>query len=241
MKKKRILIPLVLLVLLVLAFLLYTGIYYRADGEALAALASDESVRVEQTDYGWFFDGPSADTALIFYPGGKVEETAYARFLHRLASEGVDVFLLRAPFRLAFFVQNEAGELMSRYGYERWYLGGHSLGGAVAALYASGHGEGLDGLILCAAYPTRPLDAHGDPASRLGGRGRQQGQGRGRPLICAAGLRRGDHRGRQSRAVRRLRPAARRRDGPDRRGGAAGGSRARHHGDAVSRKMKTEL
>ena len=160
MKKKRILIPLILLVLLVLAFLLYTGIYYRADGEALAALASDESVRVEQTDYGWFFDGPSADTALIFYPGGKVEETAYARFLHRLASEGVDVFLLRAPFRLAFFVQNEAGELMSRYGYERWYLGGHSLGGAVAALYASGHGEGLDGLILCAAYPTRPLDAH---------------------------------------------------------------------------------
>ena len=160
MKKKRILIPLVLLVLLVLAFLLYTGIFYRADGEALAALASDESVRVEQTDYGWFFDGPSADTALIFYPGGKVEETAYARFLHRLASEGVDVFLLGAPFRLAFFVQNEAGELMSRYGYERWYLGGHSLGGAVAALYASGHGEGLDGLILCAAYPTRPLDAH---------------------------------------------------------------------------------
>ena len=158
MKKKRWIVPLGLILLLAVAFGVYVSSYYRADETALAALDSDEAVQVSRQDYGWFFDGPSADTALIFYPGAKVEETAYAPFLHALAAEGMDVMLVKMPFRLAVFGVDRADAILAACDYEHWYLGGHSLGGAMAAEYAARHGEALTGLVLCAAYPTAPLD-----------------------------------------------------------------------------------
>ena len=99
-RKRRIILPAVLvLVLLAGAFFLYTADYYRAEAPAIEALASGGSVTVTETDYGWFFDGPADADALIFYPGGKVEETAYAPLLHRLAAGGLDVCLVKMPFR----------------------------------------------------------------------------------------------------------------------------------------------
>ena len=115
-------------------------------------------MQVSETDYGWYFDGPASDRALVFYPGGKVEETAYAPFLRLLAEEGLDVCLVRMPARLAFLGMDRAADVMVGYDYAHWYVGGHSLGGAAAAIFASRHGDDLDGVILCAAYPTKPLD-----------------------------------------------------------------------------------
>ena len=158
MKKKRLwIIPFAFLVLLAVLFLGYTSQYYRADGTAEQALASDDSVTVEQTDYGWFFDGPSETDALVFYPGAKVEETAYAPLLHRLAGEGMDVCLVRMPFRLAVFGQDRAADVLDRYSYDRWYIGGHSLGGAMASGYASKQSDALDGVILLASYTVKEL------------------------------------------------------------------------------------
>ena len=159
MKRKLWIIPLAIIVLLAGAFFLYTGVYYHAEPSAAAALVSDEAVTVTKTGYGWFFDGPSEDDALIFYPGGKVEETAYAPLLRLLADRGVDVFLVRMPFRLAVFGMNKADGILAAYDYDRWFIGGHSLGGAMAAVYAAGH-EDLSGVILLAAYPTKQLDAN---------------------------------------------------------------------------------
>lgn len=140
-------------------FLVYTGQYYRADETAIASLKSDEAVSVIQTDYGWLFDGPSETDGLIFYPGGKVEETAYAPLLHHLAGEGMDVCLVKMPFRLAVLDMDKADRVMTQHAYRHWYIGGHSLGGAMAALYAAGHSTQLDGVIMLAAYPTKTLDA----------------------------------------------------------------------------------
>ena len=78
----------------------------------------------------------------------------------RLARDGVDCFLVRMPLNLAFFKMNAAGAIRAAYAYDRWYLGGHSLGGAMAAVYAAGHGDDLDGLVLLAAYATKPLPEH---------------------------------------------------------------------------------
>lgn len=157
MKKRW--IPVLILALLIGAFLIYTGNYYRADETARAALVSDAEVAVSETSYGWFFDGPSTDDALIFYPGAKVEAEAYAPFLRLLAQDGLDVCLVRMPFHLAFFGINRADSVMAQHTFRRWYIGGHSLGGAMAASYAASHGNALTGLVLCAAYPTKPLDA----------------------------------------------------------------------------------
>lgn len=142
--------------ILILIFGIYVSDYYRADAAAKAALASDE-VRVEETEYGWFFDGPSEDTAMVFYPGAKVEETAYAPLLHGLAAAGMDVCLAKMPFRLAVLGANAAEDIMELYSYENWYIGGHSLGGAMAADYAAGHGDDFSGLILLAAYPVKEI------------------------------------------------------------------------------------
>ena len=158
-KARKVLLGLGLaLLLLTAAFFLYASVYYRADETALAALRSDETVRVSRTGYGWLFDGPSETEALIFYPGGKVEETAYAPLLRQIAAEGRDVCLVKMPLRLAVLAPKRAELVLAEHDYESWYIGGHSLGGAMAAVYAAGQPEKLQGLVLLAAYPTRPLD-----------------------------------------------------------------------------------
>jgi hypothetical protein len=158
-RKMRILLPFLVVIIPLSVFFVYTGQYYHADSEALTALEGNDNVRVIQTDYGWFFDGPSDEDALIFYPGGKVEETAYAPLMRHLA-QGMDVCLVKMPFRLAVFGENKAAQVQKQYRYSRWYIGGHSLGGVMAAKFAAAHGESLSGVILLAAYPIRPLDEH---------------------------------------------------------------------------------
>ena len=157
-KKWLWIIPVFTIIVLGAGFLVYTEKYYHADPSAHDALRSDDTVKVMQTEYGWLFDGPSEKDAIIFYPGGKVEETAYAPLLHCLAEQGMDACLVKMPFRLAVFGVNKADHVMKQYDYEHWYIGGHSLGGVIAADYASKHSSELCGVYMLAAYPVKPLD-----------------------------------------------------------------------------------
>lgn len=157
MKKRILMIFAVFLLLAAGAFSLFVMDCYRADDRALEALSSDAAVSASETDYGYFFDGPVSGRTLIFYPGAKVEEKAYASFLRLLAEENMDVCLVKMPLRLAFFDINAASRVMEETESDDWYLGGHSLGGAAAAIYAADHPEEISGLILCAAYPTKKL------------------------------------------------------------------------------------
>ena len=147
MKKKWWLIFPLLLIILAIGFFVYTSQYYKAEEGNAAAV---------KTDYGWFFDGPAEDKAIVFYPGALVEETAYAPLLSMIAENGTDVCLVKMPFHLAFFNTNAAAKVMAEYDYKHWYIGGHSLGGAMAANYAANHD--LDGIILLAAFPTKAVD-----------------------------------------------------------------------------------
>ena len=159
MKKKRwLLIAGLILVLVGVGCGVYFGTYYHASAEAAALLQGSETVTVQVMDGGWLLDGPGTDDALIFYPGGKVEAAAYLPLLMTLAKDGVDCFLMKMPLNLAVFKPEAAASVQTDYGYERWYIGGHSLGGACAALYAAKHPDRLTGLILLAAYATKPLD-----------------------------------------------------------------------------------
>ncbi len=158
MKKKLIRIfPAAVVIALLAVFLIYTGQYYHADQAALDALVSDDAVLVSEKDYGWFFDGPLEENALVFYPGGKVEETAYAPLCRALARKGMDVCLVRMPFRLAVFGVNKADDVIGDGGGRRWYLAGHSLGGAMASVYAAENPDRISGLFLLGAYSARQL------------------------------------------------------------------------------------
>lgn len=156
---KKIIPAAILLCLVVAGCLWYVNDYYHSDESVQQYLQSDSTVRIEQIGDGLYLDGPGTEAALIFYPGAKVEYTAYAPLLHQLAEKGIDVFLIRMPCNLAFLGKDRADGIMEAYEYRRWYLGGHSLGGAMAAVYAAAHTEDLEGLVLLAAYPTESLRA----------------------------------------------------------------------------------
>lgn len=158
MQKLKWIILIAILILLAGAFFIYTGNFYHADEQAFSAMESDKAVVVVQTDYGWLFDGPSDETALIFYPGAKVEAQAYAPMLHLLAEKGMDACLVKMPFHLALFDMNKAEFVIREHSYDTWFVGGHSMGGAMAANYAANHGDQISGVILFAAYPTKTLD-----------------------------------------------------------------------------------
>ncbi len=71
------------------AFGVYVSDYYHADPAAEDALVSDDVVSVTKQNGNWVFAPESPTAGRIFYPGGKVENTAYAPLLHDLAEDGV--------------------------------------------------------------------------------------------------------------------------------------------------------
>lgn len=165
--KKRVKIILAAFLALILAVCIgcavYLSDYYHADGSALEAMSyQTDGVRIEQDgDVTWFIpDEPQA--GLIFYPGGKVEHTAYAPLLRACAERGILCALVKMPGNLAVLDQNAADGLARQHPeVGAWYIGGHSLGGAMAAGYAAAHADDLDGLILLAAYSTEDIGSAG--------------------------------------------------------------------------------
>ena len=140
----------------VVALFVYSGNYYKSEISVEEYMATS-SVRIEEFSDGLFVDGGETDHAVIFYPGGKVEYTAYLPLCTKLAEQGVDCFLVEMPFHLAVFGSNKADGIMAKYSYENWYLAGHSLGGAMAANYVAENVDKVDGLIMLAAYPSKAL------------------------------------------------------------------------------------
>ncbi len=158
-KNRRLLFIIIVVVLLpLLLFLLYSSDYYRADETAEKAMTGTDQVNVSEIREGWLFDGPGNATGMVFYPGGKVEETAYAPLLSKLAENGIDVYLMKMPFHLVFFGLNKADDIINAYQYDHWYIAGHSLGGVGAGFYADRNSDRLDGIILLASYTTKKMD-----------------------------------------------------------------------------------
>lgn len=158
-KQKGLLALAGILAALLLAFGLYFGNYYHADKTAQQAMKSSQTVKVKRTAEGYLFDGPSKKNAIIFYPGAKVETTAYAPLLKQIASQEADVFLVTMPLHMAFFGLNKADNIRASYHYQNWYMSGHSLGAAMVARYSADHLKDYRGLIMLAGYPTKDLHA----------------------------------------------------------------------------------
>lgn len=156
-KKAAIIFSLVFIALVISFGAVFLLTYYDADETAIEALHSDDDVRVSELSYGLFFDGPSTENALIFYPGAKVEEEAYAPMLHQLAKEGMDVIVVNMPLRLAVLGKKRAERALNDKKYANWYIGGHSMGGAMAASYASSHSDLFKGVVLFGAFTTDKL------------------------------------------------------------------------------------
>lgn len=157
-----------LVVLLAGGFLIYVSDYYRADAAAIAAILNNPALRTED-NLTILSPAEPSDTALIFYPGGKVEAAAYLPILEKIKeSSGITCILVKMPFNLAVFNPDAADKVMAKFPQIKdWYIGGHSLGGAMAGSYAAKHPDKVKGLILLGAYvyggypPEKALTVYG--------------------------------------------------------------------------------
>lgn len=153
---KRVL--LILLVLLVLAAAGFTIWAYTPLGpmpEAIAALQSDDAVRVTTSPWLTFTPaGAQPTTGFIFYPGGRVDARAYAPAARAIAEQGYLAVIVPMPFNLAVFNPSAAGAVIAAHPeIQRWAVGGHSLGGAMAVNFADLQPDAVEGVVLWAAYP----------------------------------------------------------------------------------------
>ncbi len=162
MRHKRLTITLAALLLAVAllfgACAIYLGDYYRADTAAIGAFLPEGTSFREEPD-GRIVIGPEdATVGMIFYPGGKVEHRAYIPLMQALAERGILAILVKMPFRLAVLDVNAADGIREEYPEVRdWYIGGHSLGGSMAASYLASHTDDFRGLVLLGSYSTADL------------------------------------------------------------------------------------
>ena len=159
-QKKRVFrIILAALVLLVFACGGYLCDYYHAEPEALEVFAPVGVIGTETTEEGdRVFGAKDADVGFIFYPGGKVESLAYVPLMRALTEKGFLCVLVEMPFHLAVFDMDAAEGIPQQYPeIERWYIGGHSLGGSMAAAYVSECPDAFEGLVLLGSYSTADL------------------------------------------------------------------------------------
>lgn len=137
------------------AFALWANDAYPADGAALQALTSDSQVTVTNGDTITFQPANlQPTTGFIFYPGGRVDYRAYAPVLRMIAEGGYFVALVPVPLNMAFFDVDAASPVLEEHPeIETWAVGGHSLGGAMASVFAKDHLAELDAVIFFASYP----------------------------------------------------------------------------------------
>ena len=146
------------LAIIVGACAIYFGDYYRADDEAIDAFLPQGTAWKEETDGTIVFEAEGATKGFIFYPGGKVEYKAYIPLMQACAEKGILCVLVEMPFNLAVFDINAADGIQEDYPeIEEWYIGGHSLGGSMAASYLANHSDDYEGLILLGSYSTADL------------------------------------------------------------------------------------
>lgn len=107
----------------------------------------------------WLVFAPNQTTAIeqgfIFYPGGLVDAEAYRWLGQALAQRGILTVIVPMPLDLAIFNAQAADEVVQQYpNIHTWVIGGHSLGGSMAAQYLASHSPQADqikGLVLWGA------------------------------------------------------------------------------------------
>ena len=146
--------------------------------DALDAMVSDSEVSVTQvsvpswpdrTDgvynpkYYYEFTpvGMTPQDGFIIYPGGDVDERAYAVMARSIAKAGFMVALVPMPGCVAIYGINRADAVIDNNpDITTWTIGGHSFGGVGACWYVTGtftHNSKIKGVVLWASYPADSL------------------------------------------------------------------------------------
>jgi dienelactone hydrolase len=128
--------------------------------EAIKALESDDQVQIAYEPWLTFSPRQSSPiTGFVFYPGGRIDPRGYALLMREIASEGYLVVVPEMPINMAVFNSNVASEIIAYFPeINHWVIGGHSVGGAMAAQYTANHSDVIEGLAIWASYPPNSAD-----------------------------------------------------------------------------------
>ncbi|SEL96235.1 alpha/beta hydrolase [Parapedobacter koreensis] len=141
-----------------LTFMAWQLYSYQSHDVDKGLLEDGGTVRVEQNgDYYLFIPADVYGKVLLFYPGAMVDPRAYVPLCRTLADSGIQVYLMKMPWRLAIYGYNKPKELHLLDDTTKTYiLAGHSQGAKMAAQFVYENPDLVDRLILIAS--THPRD-----------------------------------------------------------------------------------
>lgn len=127
---------------------------YKPQLLAKDSLISDNNVQVKIDKFISFTPkNIEATKGFIFYPGAKVDPKSYAPLCRKIAEQGYEVVIVKMPMNLAILSYNKGEKVIDEYkSIKSWVVGGHSLGGTMAAKFASENAS-VDGVVLLSSYP----------------------------------------------------------------------------------------
>lgn len=140
----------------------FLGYVYKADTEAIYSYNNEfiDNVKEKELANGVVAYVPQDEikAGLVFYPGARVEYTSYEPLLNACAEEGIVCIVVKMPQNLAILGINKGVDVTKYFpNVTNWYIGGHSLGGSMAASCASNHSEIFKGVVLLGAYSTNDI------------------------------------------------------------------------------------
>ncbi|WP_259415817.1 alpha/beta hydrolase [Bacillus toyonensis] len=141
-----------------ISFFVWSQFSYKPTKEALSLIEDKK-----EEDH-IVFGEKDAKIGIIFYQGAKVEVEAYSYLGEALAKEGHFVVMPKLPLNLAILGINEVDSVIEQYPeVQKWYVAGHSMGGAMISKYAFQHEEKIDGIIFLGSYPAEDFSTKSIP------------------------------------------------------------------------------
>jgi len=141
-----------------LFFLAWQFYSFQARGVDKELLQTGKTIKVEQSsDFYLFTPVQKFTDVFIFYPGALVDPKAYVPLCRKIADNGIQVYLVKMPWRLASKGYNKPKELKLFADTTKTYiLSGHSQGAKMAAQFVYENPGLISKLILIAT--THPRD-----------------------------------------------------------------------------------
>lgn len=131
---------------------------FKPSDKAIVALMSDDRVRVSSSNEWWLLEpaqGAQKSPGVIVYPGLLADAAGYSPWARKLAERGYPVYLVKMPLNFSPLAPDRAMRILSDRPDKAFVIGGHSLGGAVAAQFAARHRQDVQGLFLIASFVDR--------------------------------------------------------------------------------------
>jgi hypothetical protein len=143
--------------------------------EALDALESSDDVTVETVEvdswdglspaepddniyYVFVPKGTVPRDAFIILPGGNCDPKAYAPAAHAIAAKKYLTVIVPMPNCVAIGGRGRADKIIEDFAeIENWVIGGHSVGGTAACIYADNHST-IDGVVIWASLSPGGLE-----------------------------------------------------------------------------------